>query len=82
MLREEATHTNFIVFGLTRPGFEPTIYRSRGEHATLAFQIAKIRRVIEQRAEIRECALAHERIVVVVPLRVNPISVKLNIISK
>jgi hypothetical protein len=24
---------NFIVFGLTRPGFEPTIYRTRGEHA-------------------------------------------------
>ena len=29
----EATHTNFIVFGLTRSGFEPTIYRTRGEHA-------------------------------------------------
>jgi hypothetical protein len=34
MLSEEATHTNFIVFGLTRPGLEPTIYRTRGEHAT------------------------------------------------
>jgi hypothetical protein len=22
-----------IVFGLTRPGLEPTIYRTRGEHA-------------------------------------------------
>ena len=29
-----ATNTNFIVFGLTRPGFEPTIYRTRGEHVT------------------------------------------------
>jgi hypothetical protein len=26
------THTNFIVFGLTRSGLEPTIYRTRGEH--------------------------------------------------
>ena len=32
MFSGEATHTNFIVFGLTRPGLEPTIYRSRGEH--------------------------------------------------
>jgi hypothetical protein len=29
----EATNTNFIVFGLTRPGLEHTIYRTRGEHA-------------------------------------------------
>ena len=29
----EATNTNFKVFGLTRPGLEPTIYRTRGEHA-------------------------------------------------
>jgi hypothetical protein len=28
----EATHTNFIFLGLTRPGLEPTIYRTRGEH--------------------------------------------------
>ena len=27
--RREATNTNFIVFGLTRPGFESTIYRTR-----------------------------------------------------
>jgi hypothetical protein len=33
MLSEEATNTNFIIFGLTRPGLEPTIYRTRGEHA-------------------------------------------------
>ena len=32
MLCGEATHTNFIVLGLTRPGLEPTIYRTRGEH--------------------------------------------------
>jgi hypothetical protein len=29
----EATNTNFIVFGLTQPGLEPTIYRTRDEHA-------------------------------------------------
>jgi hypothetical protein len=33
MLSGEATYTNFIVFGLTQPGLEPTIYRTRGEHA-------------------------------------------------
>ena len=33
MLSGEATNTNFIVFDLTRPVFEPTIYRTRGEHA-------------------------------------------------
>jgi hypothetical protein len=29
----EATNTNFIVFGLIRLGREPTIYRTRDEHA-------------------------------------------------
>ena len=33
MLSEEATNTNFIVFGLTRPGLEPTIYLSQDEYA-------------------------------------------------
>jgi len=33
VLRGEATNTNFIVFGLTQPGLEPTIYRTRHEHA-------------------------------------------------
>jgi hypothetical protein len=33
MLSGEATNTNFIVFGLTRPGLEPMIYRTQGEHA-------------------------------------------------
>ena len=35
MLSVEATNTNFIVFGFTRPGLEPTIYRTRGEHANI-----------------------------------------------
>jgi hypothetical protein len=29
----EATNTNFIIFVLTRSRLEPTIYRTRGEHA-------------------------------------------------
>ena len=29
----EAINTNFIVFGLTRLGLEPTIYHTPGEHA-------------------------------------------------
>ena len=33
LLSEEATNTNFIVFGLTRPGLEITIYRTWDEHA-------------------------------------------------
>ena len=31
-LSGEATNTNFIVFGFTRPRLEPTIYRTRSEH--------------------------------------------------
>jgi hypothetical protein len=33
VLSGEATHTNVIIFGLIRSGLEPTIYRTRGEHA-------------------------------------------------
>jgi hypothetical protein len=33
LLSGEATKNYFIVFGLTRPGLESTIYRTRGEHA-------------------------------------------------
>ena len=33
VLSGEASNTNFIVFGLTRLGLEPTIYRTQGEHA-------------------------------------------------
>ena len=34
MLSGEATNTNFIVFGLTRPWLEPAIYPIRDEHAS------------------------------------------------
>ena len=33
VLSGEATYTNLIVFGLIRPGLEPTIYHIRGKHA-------------------------------------------------
>ena len=33
VLSGEATNTNFMVFGLTRSGLEPTIYHTRDEHA-------------------------------------------------
>jgi hypothetical protein len=33
MLSGEATNTNLLVFGLTQPGLEPTIYSSQGEQA-------------------------------------------------
>jgi hypothetical protein len=33
MLSGEAANTNFLVFGLTRLGLEPTIYITRGKHA-------------------------------------------------
>ena len=33
MLSREATNINFKVFGLTRPGLEPTFYRTQGKHA-------------------------------------------------
>jgi hypothetical protein len=33
LFQGEAANTNFLVFGLTRPGLEPTIYHTRGDHA-------------------------------------------------
>jgi len=33
MLCREATNTNFIVFALTRPGLELTMYHTLDEHA-------------------------------------------------
>jgi hypothetical protein len=32
MLSREATISNFIIFGLTRPGLKPMIYHTRGKH--------------------------------------------------
>jgi hypothetical protein len=33
VLSGETAYTNYIVFGLTRPGFEPTICHNRRDHA-------------------------------------------------
>jgi len=33
MLSAEATNTNFIVFGLTRPGLKSITYHTQGDHA-------------------------------------------------
>jgi hypothetical protein len=33
VLSGETTNSNFIVFGLTKPRLEPTIYHTPGEHA-------------------------------------------------
>ena len=33
VLSREATHINFIVFGVIRSELEPTIYNTRGKHA-------------------------------------------------
>ena len=33
VLSGETANINYIVFGITPPGLEPTIYRTRGEHA-------------------------------------------------
>ena len=33
MFSGEATDINVIVFGVSRPGLEPTIYSTRGKHA-------------------------------------------------
>jgi len=38
MLSSDATNTNFIVFGSTRPGLEPTIYHTQGDHWELEHQ--------------------------------------------
>jgi hypothetical protein len=32
-LSQKETNANFIFFDLTQPGLEPTVYRTRGEHA-------------------------------------------------
>ena len=41
MLRRKVSNTNVIVFDLTRPGVEPTIYRIWGEHHRCGFYLCK-----------------------------------------
>ena len=51
VLSGEAINTNFIVFSLTQPGPEHTIYLTRGEHANQyaidAVKILGFRRILQ-----------------------------------
>jgi len=40
MISGKGTHTNFIVFGLTRSGLEPAIYRTHDETVTITHDVA------------------------------------------
>ena len=42
VLSNEATNTNFIVFDLTRPGLEPMIYHTQGEHGNHYYTVAVV----------------------------------------
>ena len=42
MLSRKAANTNVIDIGLARPGLEPTIYLTRGEHVTQSTTYAVI----------------------------------------
>jgi hypothetical protein len=35
VVSRETTNTNFVIFGLTRPGLDPTICRTQFEHANI-----------------------------------------------
>jgi hypothetical protein len=50
VLSGEAAYTSFIVFGLTRLGFEPMIYRTRGEHANSTDAVDPLRKYIQTKA--------------------------------
>jgi hypothetical protein len=41
VLRGEATNNNFIIFGLTGPGLEATIYRTECEHHNTTDEVEK-----------------------------------------
>jgi hypothetical protein len=59
----EATNTNFIVFGLTRPGLEPMIYRTLGEHAnhyTIDASLNKIISIFTIKVNIRYNIRIHQ----------------------
>jgi hypothetical protein len=65
VLSGETTNTNFIVFGLTRPGLKHTIYRTRDEHANhyftdaicSALKIVKARSVVKLALQDSYCGL-------------------------
>jgi hypothetical protein len=51
VLSGEATNTNFIVFGLTRPELEPTINRTQGEHPNY-YTTGTVRRIRIQKCKV------------------------------
>ena len=55
MLSGEATNTIFIVFGLTRPGLEPTIYGTRGDHTEIGINTLAVCALINLEQTLREC---------------------------
>ena len=52
MLSGEATITNCIVFGVTQTGLDPTIYRTRDEHANY-YTTDVVKSILEKRTERR-----------------------------
>jgi hypothetical protein len=56
VLNGEAANTSFIVVGFTRPGLEPTIYHTRGEHANRCTTDAVTNHLNEEYFEINEQA--------------------------
>ena len=56
VLNGEATNTNVIVLGLTRSGLEPTIYRTRGEHAN-HYTINAVQIIIDTRYNVCKVCL-------------------------
>ena len=48
LAEKQQQNNNFIVFGLTRSGLEPTIYRTRGEHANQYATDAVINKLLKK----------------------------------
>ena len=60
VLSGEARNTNCIAFGLTRPGLEPAIYRTRGEHANhYATDVVTTRRSRVRRSPFLICVVGN-----------------------
>jgi hypothetical protein len=49
----EAANTNFMVFGLTWSGLEPTIYRTRGEYAYRCGEMQEIQEGCPHRTKLK-----------------------------
>ena len=56
-LIEEATNTKFIVFGLTRPELEHTVYCTRFEHLTITTPMRFFFLTVEDENSFKECCV-------------------------